>query len=383
MAASWRDSRGCSHRADVALLLLLSLLPLTLQLFFAVRASRLERARIETSSEQSEALHEILTGVLTLRTAGAGGHAVRRWLVRSLEARSASVAIDRLAATARLGIRGSYDALGLCAVVWAGHACLQGTASVGALLSIIMLSERFLGVVASFGGIFTPLLTARSHLARIDALLAIEDDTARSGPKHGSVACDAAVVLDDVWFRHAPDQPWVLRGYSLRAPALAQFALAGPSGFGKTTILRLVAGLYTPERGTVQVFGQAPRQMRAEICYLPQDAHLFQGSIQQNLELLSDGATREALQTAAARNGLAELVATLPMGYDTVLPPGGTTLSGGQRQLIAWTAAMACGRKLLLVDEALSQVDRITRTRLLAMASDAQRTTISVEHERT
>ncbi|HEY6880986.1 MAG TPA: ATP-binding cassette domain-containing protein, partial [Polyangiales bacterium] len=149
---------------------------------------------------------------------------------------------------------------------------------------------------------------------------------------------------------------------------------------GKSTILRLIAGLYTPERGSVRVFGRTPRKVAREVAYLPQVAHLFEGSIRQNLSLLSD-ASAEKLELAAEQSGLAAFVATLPMGYETILPAGGSTLSGGQRQLIMWTAAMASGRRLLLLDESLSQVDRVTRSRLLAMCDQHACTIVSVDHE--
>lgn len=304
-----------------------------------------------------------------------------RWLERLLAARGAAVQKDLLDAMARALVSGVRSCIGVAAFVWAAYACLRGELTVGALLSLSMLSERFIGVVGSFAEIVTPVLTARTHVARVDRLLAHEDVTRGHRRAHlAATPAGDAIVLDDVWFRYGPDQPWVLEGYSLRIASLTQFALHGPSGMGKTTILRLIAGLYLPERGSVRVFGQRPRELRDEICYLPQDTHLFQGSILQNLRLLS-GAPHQTLLTMAARSGLAELVASLPMGYDTVLPAGGSNLSGGQRQLIVWTAAMASGRKLLLLDEALSQVDRLLRARLLSMAHEHARTVVSVEHE--
>jgi ATP-binding cassette subfamily B protein len=182
-----------------------------------------------------------------------------------------------------------------------------------------------------------------------------------------------------VWFRYAPDRPWVLQGYTLRVPVGGELRLEAPSGAGKTTILRLIAGLYAPERGTVRVLGQPPQQASRAVAYLPQAAHLFEGSIVDNLRLLSD-ASDEAIERAAAESGLCALLATLPMGPETLLTAGASNFSGGQRQLIAWTALMASERPVLLLDEALSQLDPIAQKRLRAMRSGRARTTLFVEH---
>jgi ABC-type bacteriocin/lantibiotic exporter with double-glycine peptidase domain len=349
---------------------------------FAVGARRIERQQIEASSQQQGTLHEILRGVVTLRTSGAAQRGVVRWLARMFDARSAAVRMNVLQADQRLALGALREATQIGTLVWTCHLCLHGQLSVGNLVSLLMLSDQFVQTVSSFGALLTPLMTAQSHLPRIDALLAQPDITRTTGrlpPRHGTSSA-SAVVLDDVWFRYGPEQPWVLARYSLEVAALSHHALRGPSGAGKSTVLRLIAGLYPPERGTVRVFGCEPGRLRGEVCYLPQNAHLFHGSILHNLRLLS-GSSLAAVLDASQQSGLADFVAGLPMGYETVLPSGATTLSGGQRQLIAWTAAMASGRKLVVVDEALSQVDRILRTRLLAMADAYSRTVISVEHE--
>lgn len=369
------------HLALTLALMVASLWLLALSLVFAQHASKLERALIDHSARQQETLHELIGGVLTLRTCGAVQRGVLRWLDRLLVVRGTAVRIDDLGALQRGVIGGTREAIGVATFVWCGHACLAGDFTVGALLSMALLGDRFVSVIAGFGAALPALLTARTHVPRIDALLAHEDVTTnRCAARELRTSSAHAVVLEDVWFRYGPDQPWVLKGHELHVPALEQYVLTGPSGMGKSTILRLIAGLYRPERGSVRVLGHAPGHVLGDIGYLPQQTHLFHGTIQENLRLLS-GATMEELHAAAAQSGLSDFVLSLPMGYDTLLPEGATTLSGGQRQLIAWTAALASGRKVLLLDEALSQVDRLTRVRLMHMARARERTIVSVEHE--
>jgi len=371
------------HDLRVAVFLtLVSLFLLVAALVFARLQSQLEARLIEASARQHSTLFEILSGVATLRACGAQDRGVTRWLSRLIDVRAAAVNMDQLSAWERLLLGGVREIATFGVLFWGASACLQRELTVGGLLALCMLADRYIDVVAGLAHVLTPLSTARTHLARVDALLAQPDAS-----KQRSVAFDLsanhadAVVLDDVWFRYGPDQPWILQGYSLRVPALSSFELRGPSGMGKSTILRLIAGLYTPERGTVRIFGHTPSEVRQQIAYLPQDAHLFEGSVESNLRLLS-GAPIEAIHEAAARTGLTEWLDTLPMGFETCLPSGAKNLSGGQRQLIVWTAAMASQRSLLLMDEALSQVDRITRAHLLESAHSVARTTVSVEHDR-
>jgi ABC-type bacteriocin/lantibiotic exporter with double-glycine peptidase domain len=221
-------------------------------------------------------------------------------------------------------------------------------------------------------------MALRPQLRKAEELLSREPEPAPSqGPaEEGPVAA----VMEGVWFRYGPALPWVLEGYHLRLEAGAKLRLAGPSGFGKTTVLRLLAGLYPPERGQVRVGGAAPRDARDRIAYLPQFVRIFGGSVLDNLRVFSHGAGLEAIRAMAARTGLEAWVATLPMGYQTLLPPGGRNLSGGQRQLIALTGALASGRPLLLLDEALANLDAECAARIQDLLAYGFWTVVAASH---
>ncbi|HEX5657858.1 MAG TPA: ATP-binding cassette domain-containing protein [Polyangiales bacterium] len=354
-----------------------------LSLAMALGTARIERAQIDAAARQRDNLYELLRGMVTLIAAGAIESGLGRWLARMLDERALAMEKGVREARTRVLLAALREATQLGVFLWSAREALHGDLSVGTLVSNLMLSDQLLHTMRQGASLLTPWLNARTHVPRIDALLAAEDVTTGASGRVRNVRSDEpAVVLNDVWFRYAPNLPWVLEGRNLSVDGLAHYPLIARSGTGKSTMLRLIAGLYTPERGAVRVFGREPRQLRAEICYLPQEARLFAGTILQNLRLLSASAPHVALMEAAEESGLSEWVEQLPMGFETVLTSGALTLSGGQRQLIAWTAAMASERKLVLVDEALAQVDRVLRARLLRMADRRARTVISVEHER-
>ena len=194
--------------------------------------------------------------------------------------------------------------------------------------------------------------------------------TATSGP----------VVMEDVWFRYGPERPWVLAGHQFLLESGKLQTLTGPSGTGKSTLLRLLAGLYVPERGSIHIGGLEPLAARHQLLYLPQIVQLYGGTLQENLRLFSGHAPLEKLLEAAQATGLAQLIQQLPMGLQTILPQGGGSLSGGQRQLIALTAAIASQRPLLLLDEPVANLDAHTSRRLFGVLARSGKTICLAAH---
>jgi ABC-type bacteriocin/lantibiotic exporter with double-glycine peptidase domain len=170
--------------------------------------------------------------------------------------------------------------------------------------------------------------------------------------------------------------------YVLQVSAGSWLTLRGESGAGKTTLLRLASGLLTPDEGKVRVFGRTPREAAGHIAYLPQDATLFEGTIESNLRWIAQTVPVDIIAASRA-TGLDEWIRSLPMGYATRVPPGGGNLSGGQRQWILITAALANPRPLLLLDEPLAQIDRATRQVILrsGLFTRGGRTVVMITHE--
>ena len=158
-------------------------------------------------------------------------------------------------------------------------------------------------------------------------------------------------------------------------------ALMGPSGSGKSTLLKLLSGLYAPESGRISIGGLDTTAAAGLFAFLPQFPQLYSGSILENLRIFSGTTDREHLIAVAKDTGLDAWVSTLPMGYLTVVASGGGNFSGGQRQMLALTAILASSRPILLLDEAMSNLDWVSRRRLLECPQFQGRTVIYSSHE--
>ena len=365
------------------------LLTILLSLSFAPRLVSLQQQQITASALQVSHLHEMLSGIETLKACGAESTGSAAWLKRFIDARVLAIRSSRLQQWLELGL-GFCRQVPLLVVFAAGaQECLAGELTVGAFVATAMFAESYADAVAGLAGLVVPVFSTRGRLPAVDALLELPASSARTTTARNSslessegedIASKAAVVIENVWFRYSSDGPWILKDYNLRVRPGEHRTLRGASGMGKTTVLRILAGLIQPERGRVFVFGQPPSEGSRSTAYLPQDGALFGGSIGSNLRILS-GASHERIVAAAHATGLSELLKRLPMGLETVLAPGGVSLSGGQRQLVLITAAVASEKPLVLLDESLANLDRLTQHDLRRRELFVGKTVLSVTHD--
>lgn len=345
------------------------------------RYAGLQSSELERAARSRARLHEIIQGIATLKAGRAEARGLLGWLEALVVERGFGLRRELVGGALEAWLLGFERVGKLVLLGFTASEVLSGELAVADLVYLGMLGGGFLHAAAALCRVQAPLFAARSHLSRVDDLTRLERSP--EAPPFSAAAphgAEHAIEMRDVWFRYGPEEPWILRGYDLQVRAGDHFVLGGPSGMGKTSILRLVAGLYRPERGTVAVFGRDPWVQRAGVLYLPQHAQLFSGSLKDNLMNLS-GADLQAVIAASQQTGLAELLASLPMGLETIVAPGGSNLSGGQRQWVVLTAAVASARPLVLLDEALSQMDHVLRSGLAPGSLFAGKTTVSVSHD--
>lgn len=279
-------------------------------------------------------------------------------------------------------------AVALAALLLAGgHRVLGDSLTLGTLTAFLQLARRFFMPLQDLAEKLNAVQSAVTSSERIFRLL--DEPEAIADPPQAVKPASrprGEIVFEDVWFRYADDQPWVLRGVSFEARAGETVALVGRTGAGKTTIISLLLRFHEPDRGRVLVDGvdvrrYAQHDLRGMIGLVQQDLFLFTGDLRSNVALdrgLPDG----AVERAAGRVGVDRLVSRLPAGWSHRLGERGQNLSVGERQLVAFARALAGEPPILVLDEATSSVDAETEARIQAAIEELMRgrTALVVAH---
>ena len=343
------------------------------------RMALAQTAAAEAEAEASAALTDLIAGVRTIKAAGLEPEAQGRWagvFARKLRLASRAERLEMVGGLISKLVLGAFTAT--CLIVGFGQA-VDGLIPFGSILSSLFLGTALIYEGENLARVRMAYLGLRPRLKFTADLLSLEDRSLEQIPPEKGE--EGWVVAENVWFRYRQDSSWVVRNLNLRVAPGQKVRIEGVSGFGKSTTLRLLAGLIPPERGQVFVGGRAPGQAKADLLYLPQFTQLISGSIRRNLDLYSAGASWDRIEAAARVTGFAEMMQGLPMGYDTRLAEGGANLSGGQRQMLLLTACLATEKKILLLDEAMASLDWTRRAAISESDLLREKTIIYASHD--
>ncbi len=252
--------------------------------------------------------------------------------------------------------------LGLAAVLWVGgNMAIHGRLTAGTIVALFQYLFLMIQPLRSIGMIIAWGQRAVTASTRIYEILETEPGIADHDGANKIDVTGAGVHFEDVHFAY-PDGGPVLDGVTLDVPAGSSVALVGQTGCGKSTLMRLLPRFIEPARGTVTIDGQnvsnvTLRSLRAQIGIVFEDTLLFSDTIAQNIAFGRPDASVEEIVRAAAIAQAHEFIEELPEGYDTVVGEHGYTLSGGQRQRIAIARAILLNPRILILDDATSNVD--------------------------
>jgi ATP-binding cassette subfamily B protein len=282
-------------------------------------------------------------------------------------------------------------------VLWLGSFLVRGAIiDFGILTSFILFAQRLFDPLRQFAERFTAIQAGLTALERVNDIMnepiEIRDPEKDSSPfppsplsLAPSLPTASEIRFEHVWFGYKADD-YVLRDLNFTIRPGEKVALVGPTGAGKSSIIRLLCRLYEVSQGRILLDGEDIRnlpqvELRRRMAVILQDGFLFAGDVKSNIALGEPYSLAE-IRSAAERTNVAQFIETLPQGYDTELRQRGTNLSGGEKQLLAFARAAIRNPGILVLDEATANLDVRTES-LIQEALDTlleQRTAIIIAH---
>jgi ABC-type multidrug transport system fused ATPase/permease subunit len=330
-------------------------------------AYRLTREKIAAVTAY---LQETLSGVRVVRAFGQEPRHKTRFAELNDEHRRVNMqtvylnaayfpSVELLSAVATAGI-----------LLYGGNQVLDGNSAVtiGVLASFVFYLQSFFDPIQSLSQLYT---TYQAGMAALDKIFELLDEEPDLVDKPGAVELPrmrGEIEFEDVTFAYEGDNP-ALCSIDLHIPPGQTVALVGATGAGKSTLAKLVARFYDPDHGRVLVDGYDLRDvtehsLRSQLGIVPQEGFLFSGTIRDNIAFGRPDAADAEVREAAAAVGAHEFIERLPDGYDTEVGERGGQLSAGQRQLVAFARAAAADPRILILDEATSNVDVRTESQI-------------------
>jgi ATP-binding cassette subfamily B protein len=264
-------------------------------------------------------------------------------------------------------------------VGWLGQAALLAiggdmyvhhTLTIGGLVAFFLYLNRFFAPIQLLVQQYNSFQQGQASIIKLRTLLSTEPTVTEAPDAVELPPIEGEIVFDKVTFGYDPEVP-VIRDVDLRIAPGETVAFVGPTGAGKSTLAKLITRFYDPTAGHVRIDGHCITDvtldsLRRQLGVVPQEPFLFAGTIRDNLAFARPAATDEEVAEAVRAVGLTELVERLPEGVDTVVHERGQSLSSGERQLIALGRAFLAHPRVLVLDEATSNLDLQSETRIEA-----------------
>ncbi|MGH6917726.1 MAG: type I secretion system permease/ATPase, partial [Geminicoccaceae bacterium] len=331
--------------------------------------NRVVRRSFQDAAQKHGVLVESISGLETIKSIGAEGRTQRHW-ERYVGVTAGSAMRARLLAS--LGVNFSALAQNLVTVgvvIFGVYRIADGEMTVGALVACTIITSRAMAPLAQVAGILTRYHQARAAFDALDQVMALPNERPADARFLHRPVVRGAVAFQNVTFRYPGEKQAALEQLSFAIGPGERVGLIGRIGSGKTTVEKLVLGLYEPDQGAVLLDGTDLRQidpadLRRHVGCVLQDVFLFRGTIRDNIALGAPFADDRAVLRAAEIAGVENFVARHPQGFDLDVGERGERLSGGQRQAVAVARALLLDPPILVLDEPTSAMDNDAENRL-------------------
>ena len=344
-----------------------------------------EEQIIHAAKQQSHFL-ETIRGVKTIKLFQRQDERRSTWLALVVDQINADLRTQKLQLLYKL-LNGVLFGVENILIIWLGaKLVMDGNFSVGVLMAFNAYKGQFDSRVSSLIDKFFDVKMLQLQGERLADIVLTEPEALHGQlTTQGGLSLEPTIEIKGLRYRYAEQEPFVLDGVNMKIAAGESVAIVGPSGCGKTTLMNVLLGILSPTEGDVLIGGVSVKQvgidtLRNMVGTVLQDDVLFAGSIADNISFFDPQADQQWVEQCAHMAAIAPEIATMPMGYNTLVGDMGTVLSGGQKQRVLLARALYKRPKILFLDEATSHLDIAKEYEVNTAASTLNMTRVIVAH---
>ena len=371
------------------LLALISLAAIVLYVTLRLSAIGALRRRtedqIQARAREDSTFIETVRAVQTIKLFGREAEREGVWQNRYAAFINAGIKLGRLQINFKAANDLIFGVENIAAIYLGARLAIDGAMTVGMLFAYMSYKQQFLDKVARLIEKMIDLRMLDLYLERLGDIALAERERGLDAPSHSARPLIGAIEVRNVSFRYAETEPYVLESATLRIEPGEFVAITGPSGGGKTTLMKLMLGLFEPSSGELLVDGYTigalgVANLREQVGVVMQDDQLLSGSIQENISFFDTVVDPAWVQACAEAAGIHNDIMRMPMGYHTLVGDMGGALSGGQRQRILLARALYRKPRILFLDEGTSHLDPAMEEQVNSAIAKLAITRVTIAH---